>query len=54
MRLSSGDCLKFVEVTLLYKLDFVYLKSMSNEVSDPPAEKITLVDMYKKSKYKDF
>ena len=27
----------------------IYLKSISNEISDPSAEKITLVDMYQKA-----
>ena len=38
MRLASGKCLKcleFVQVALLYKLDVKYLKSSSDEVSDP-------------------
>ena len=54
MRLSSGECLKFVQVALLYKLDVIYLKSISSDVSVASAEKITLVDMYQKSRYKDF
>ena len=54
MRLFSGDCLKFAQVALLYKLDVMYLKSISNDVSVPSAEKITLVDRYRKSRYKDF
>ena len=54
MRLSSGECLKFVQVALLYKLDVIYSKSISNDVSVPSAEKITLVDMYQESRYKDF
>ena len=53
-RLSSGECLKFVQIALLYKLDITYLKCISNEVRVPSAEKITLVDMYQKSRYKDF
>ena len=48
MRLSSGECLKFAQVAFLYKLDVVYLKSIFNDVSIPSAEKITLVDMYRK------
>ena len=54
MRLSSGESLKFTQVPLLYKLDVIYLKSISNDVSVPSAEKITLVDMYRKSRYIDF
>ena len=54
MRLSSGECLKFVQIALLYKLDVIYPKSISNDVSIPSAEKITLVDMYPESRYKDF
>ena len=54
MRLFSGESLKFAQVALLYKLDIIYLKSISNDVSIPSAEKITLVDMYRKSRYKDF
>ena len=55
MRLSSGgESLKFTQVPLLYKLDVIYLKSISNDVSVPSAEKITLVDVYRKSRYKDF
>ena len=54
MRLSSGECLKFVQVALLYKLDVIYSKSISNDVSVPSAEKITLVDMYQESRFKDF
>ena len=54
MRLSSGECLKFVQFALLYKLDVTYSKSMSSDVSVPSAEKITLVDMYRESRYKDF
>ena len=55
MRLSSGDCLKFVQVALLYKLDVIYSKSISNDVvSVPSTGKITLMDMYRESRYKDF
>ena len=54
MRLSSGECLKFTQIALLYKLDVKYLKSVSNEVSVPSTEKIALVYMYQKSRYKDF
>ena len=54
MRLSSGKRLKFVQIALLYKLDVIYSKSISSDVSVPAAEKITLVDMYRESKYKDF
>ena len=54
MKLSSGECLKFVQTALLYKLDVIYLKSIYNEVSVPSDEKITLVYMYQKSSYKDF
>ena len=54
MRISSGKCLKFVQIALLYKLDVIYLKSISNEVSVPSSEKITLVDMYQKSRYRIF
>ena len=54
MRLPSGECLKFVPVALLHKLDVIYSKSISNDVSVPSAEKITLVDMYQESRYKDF
>ena len=43
MNLSSGECLKFVQATLVYKLDVIY-----------SAVKITLVDTYQKSRYKDF
>ena len=43
MKLSSGECLKFVQTALLYKLDVIYLKSIYNEVSVPSAEKITFV-----------
>ena len=49
-----GECLKFLQVALLYKLDIIYSKSISNDVSVPSAEKITLVGMYQKSRYKDF
>ena len=49
-----GECLKFVQITFLYKLGAIYLKSISNKVSVPPAEKITLLDMYQKGRYKDF
>ena len=54
MSLSSGECLKFTQVALLYKLGVIYLKSISSDASVPSAEKITLVDMYRKSRYKDF
>ena len=54
MRLFSGECLKFVQIALLYKLDVIYSKSISNDVSVPSAKKITLVDMYQESRYKDF
>ena len=54
MRLTSGECLIFVQFALLYKLDVIYSKSITNDVSVPSAEKITLVDMYRKSRYKDF
>ena len=50
----SGECLKFAQVALLFKLDVIYSKSMSNDVSVPSAEKIMLVDMYRESRYKDF
>ena len=40
MRLSSGECLKFSQVALLHKLDDMYLKSISNDVSVPSTEKI--------------
>ena len=43
-----------MQIALLYKLDVIYLKSISNEVSVPSAEKIKLVDIYQKSRYKDF
>ena len=52
IRLSSGECLKFVQVVLLYKLDVIYSKAISNEVSDPYAEKIMLADVYQK-RYKE-
>ena len=48
------ECLKFVQVALLYKLDVKCWKSKSSEVSDPSVEKIKLVDMLQKSRYKDF
>ena len=54
MSLSSVECLKFVQVALLYKLDAIYLKSIFNDVSVPSTEKIMFVDMYRKSRYKDF
>ena len=54
MRLSSGEYLKFVQIPLLYKLDVIYSKSISNDVSVPSAEKIKLVHMYQKRRYKDF
>ena len=53
MRLSSRECLKFVEFKLLCKQDVICLKSISNEVRDPSVEKITLVDIYQKRRYKD-
>ena len=40
MRLSLGECLKFVE-----NVPLIYLKSVSNEVSDL-SEKITSVEMH--------
>ena len=49
MRLSSGKCLKFLQIELLYKLDVIYLKSKLNEASVP-----SVVNMYQKSRYKDF
>lgn len=49
---ENGECLKFAQqVGLLYKLDVIYLKSISNDVSNPSAEKIMQVDMYQKSMY---
>ena len=48
MMLSLGECFKFVQVVLLYKLDVTYLKYISYEVSVPSADKIMLVDMYQK------
>ena len=54
MRLSLGECLKFVQIALLYKLDVVYLISISIKVSVPSAEKMTLVDVYQKSRYNTF
>ena len=54
MSLPSVECLKFVQVALLYKLDAIYLKSIFNDVSVPSTEKIMFVDMYRKSRYKDF
>ena len=54
MSLSSVECLKFVQVALLYKLDAIYSKSIFNDVSVPSTEKIMFVDMYRKSRYKDF
>ena len=50
----SGERLKFVQIAFLYKLDVIYLKSISNKVSVPSAEKITLLDMYQKGRHKDF
>ena len=44
--------MKFVQVVLLYKLDVIYSKAISNEVSDPYAEKIMLADVYQK-RYKE-
>ena len=32
----------------------ISLKSISNDVSDPTAKKIKLVNMYQKNRYKDF
>lgn len=44
---ENGECLKFAQqVGLLYKLDVIYLKSISNDVSNPSAEEISLVNMY--------
>ena len=34
MKLSSGECSKFVQVALPCKLDVIYLKSISHKVSD--------------------
>ena len=46
---ENGECLKFAQqVGLLYKLDVIYLKSISNEVSNPSAEKSMLVAFTKK------
>ena len=45
---------KICTIALLYKVDVIYLNSISNEVSVPSAKKITLVNMYQKSRYKDF
>ena len=53
MRLSSGECLKLAQVALLYKLDVIYSKSISNDLSVPSAEKITLVGIYRESRCKD-
>ena len=53
MRLSSKECLKFVEFKLLCKSDVICLKYISNEVRDPSVERIMLVDMYQKRRYKD-
>ena len=50
----SRERLKFVQIAFLYKLEVIYLKSISNKVSVPSAEKITLLDMYQKGRYKDF
>ena len=44
-RLSSGECLKFVQVALLYKLDVIYSKFISNDVSVPSAENIEKADI---------
>ena len=47
--------MKFVQVALLYELDVRYVsKSVSNDVSVLSAEKIKFVDMYQKSRNKDF
>ena len=54
MRLSTGECLKFVQDELLHKLDVKYSKYISNDVSVPSAEKITLMDIYWNCRYKDF
>ena len=43
LRLSSGDCLKFVQVALLFKQDVIHLKSISNAGSNQSAEKIMLL-----------
>ena len=37
-----------------YKLDVIYSKSISNDVSVLSAEKITLLDMCRKTRYMDF
>ena len=54
MTLPSEECLKFAQVALLYKLDVIYSNYIFSDICVPSAEKITLVDMYRKSRYKDF
>ena len=54
MRLFSGECLRFVQVALLCKLDVIYSKSIINDISVASADKIALVDMYRKIRYKHF
>ena len=40
-----------LQVALIYELDVKYLKSISNEESDPSTEKIKLEDIHQKSRF---
>ena len=44
----------FLQVALVYKLDVKYLKSIFSGVSDPSAEKITLVTFIEKADLRIF
>ena len=50
MRLLSEEFLKFVQILLPYKLNVIYSKCGSNELSDLSDKKITLMDKFQKSR----
>ena len=44
----------YIYIYINYIFNVIYSKSTSNDVSAPSAEKITLVNMYRESRNKDF